>query len=119
MTDTDTLRAAAARLRNLARDATTDGAAPWRYRDRTPTTGTLLYADRGHPIIRGGSTGRGDGPRVHRATGIWIATLDPTLGLLIAAWLDHDADTGHPSEAALHVARAVLDDSHINPETTR
>ncbi|WP_436772047.1 hypothetical protein [Yinghuangia sp. YIM S09857] len=109
MTDTGTLRAAATRLRDLAAAASEHGDPPWSYADRTRTSGALRYADR-DLILRGGSTGRGDGPRVHRATGIWIATFDPTLGLLIADWLDHDADTGHPSDAALHVARAVLDD---------
>ncbi|MEU4296408.1 hypothetical protein [Kitasatospora aureofaciens] len=116
----DLLAAAAQRLRDLATATTTHGSAHWIYTQRHDHPeyggfGTVRTQD--GKVVTGGGPARGGRrvPNVVRPYGEWIATMDPTLGLLIAHWLDdeaefqqHAAAGPEDSEHALDFARAVL-----------
>ena len=114
-TPADEIRAAATTLRALATAAATskDGkpTASWHFEENQTVSGEgwghgMLYATDQEPerqtqIVRGPTSrpnGRGIGPRVERQHGEYIAAMDPTAGLALAAWLDWAANIArdHP-----------------------
>ncbi|MFD5875666.1 hypothetical protein [Streptomyces sp. NPDC060322] len=150
MTDTtsaaDQLRAAAAQLRALATAASTDTdgrpTAHWAVRYQpgvtpgaAPLTDRNCYLDaideadpdgRGaRRLLHGGGGSRTRPPSVEPQHGRYIALMDPTLGLALAAWLESwvgvDLSEHGPmpedAQHALAVARQVLGTTTEQPET--
>jgi hypothetical protein len=109
LTPSETLRAAAERLRAMAAKAT-DG--PWRWNgsqvDVEPTTrGTYVVGD-----------GQQEDDVVTPEDGAWIATMSPVVAEPLAAWLEAEgsyAETtlwerkGTIARAALAFARSILE----------
>ncbi|GAQ52098.1 hypothetical protein [Streptomyces acidiscabies] len=124
MTPADELKAAATKLRALATAASTDDdgthTAHWRaepcWPDGPDDGNRFLYGDR--PLLHGGGPHRPARMRARHAE--YIATMDPSVGLALADWLDWQARAlteGHIAtpDAALAVARQILG----TPETER
>ena len=123
MTTTETpaaqLRAAAARLRELANGATPG---PWKHMC-LGSEGCVVHRDSGTIRERGPS--RGTVARfgwkewkADHADAVFVAGMDPLVALAVADWLDAAAETAeytevqgahiHPESHALKVARAYL-----------
>ncbi|MFF3151861.1 hypothetical protein [Streptomyces sp. NPDC057910] len=108
MTDTNPgaeLRAAARALRAAAAAAVeASGAGTWRARRQFPSQPdadfTDLWATGGQPLLRGGGKGRPPA-YVHAPVGDYIALVDPTVGAVLADWLEAEAtrltSVAHPA----------------------
>lgn len=121
MTPADELKTAAEKLRALATAASTDRSgtptARWHFKERSGLHSGYLYAENpdgpGVRLILGGSSGprgRGMHPGMRTRHGEYAATVDPTVGLALADWLDSaaiDAEQIGPDPCALAVARAI------------
>lgn len=118
MTPADEICTAAAKLRALATAAADDSSPGWRARrhfpDRPDSTYTSLLTAGGTPLMGGG--GRNRVPYVKAPIGDYITTMDPTVGLALADWLDYEAalivrvpgaELRGRTEQALAVARAI------------
>lgn len=123
-TPADELRTAAAKLRALATAASTDSGPRWTskraFPDQPTSTASVLWADGTKPVI-GVSRGR----YLHGPISDYIAAMDPTVGLALAALLEgvlssnQEASPAHEKctswcspdtcdlSAALAVARAI------------
>lgn len=102
-TPTETLRAAAARLRQVA-GAATPG--PWQYVIEAPC-GTVIeyaYVEAGDDLVA--DCGAADDAET-TADARYIATMHPGVAVALARWLDAEAVWGAKGYA-LNVARAVL-----------
>lgn len=128
-TPADELRTAAATLRALATTASTGRAGEptvrWAFTETSSDfgkghgSGMLRATDAldaeadprlGKPLIHGSSGTRGRAPSLAVQHGEYIAAMDPTLGLLLADWLDsaaQDAEQIGPDHHALAVARQI------------
>lgn len=126
-TPAEELRAAAEKLRGLATAASTDKhdrpTARWYFTERGgPGSGGYLYsANPDGPdvkLLRGGSTGahgRGTYPHMDTRHGEYAAAMDPTVGLLLARWLDswgvidlrEHTSMQEDARHALAIARAI------------
>ncbi|MFF7837590.1 hypothetical protein ACFZC6_01950 [Streptomyces ossamyceticus] len=118
-TPADEIAAAAARLRTLAADAAdTSGSSKWEasriFPEYPDSTATRLRANSGGPLLHGGG-GKHPAPMVTAPVGDYIAAMDPTVGLALAAWLDswagvelrESATMQEDARHALAVARAI------------
>ena len=86
---TETLRAAATKLREMA-EAATPG--PWLRDHHGSWAGSNVVLDsEGHPVAICGVDAPEDGYLEASGTRALIATLDPTFAVLVADWLDHQA----------------------------
>ncbi|NUH35291.1 hypothetical protein HUF15_00655 [Streptomyces samsunensis] len=117
MTDTSPavqIRAAAEKLRALVTAAAKDSGSPhWiatrNFPNQPDATFTTLWTDSHTVLMRGG--GRHREPYVHAPVGDYIATMGPTVGLAIAAWLDNaaeDAEEVGADPRAVTTALALL-----------
>lgn len=105
LTPSETLRAAAARLRELA-NAATPG--PWRtaaLRDDDPAYGMDV-----EPSVAVGNDSSG---ACDLADATWIATMSPSVAEPLAAWLETEIELDEPDgplfSAALAFARTILE----------
>jgi hypothetical protein len=108
-TPADTLRAAAARIREH-----TIGATPGWWKANDDAYPTAVYASEGTSVIDGARWGGEASVFDNDADARWIAMMHPDVGELIADWLESAARTWEfvtysNRDAALAVAHAVLD----------
>ncbi|MFJ4682017.1 hypothetical protein [Streptomyces sp. NPDC088789] len=105
MTSADELRAAATTLRALATTASTASrdkpTSRWHFKTRDSRSGYLYSANPDGPGMRLTPEG------MHPRHGQYAATMDPTLGLALADWLDTAA---HHYECGIRAADDVFRD---------
>lgn len=113
MTGAEELRTAAATLREWSAAADADSPAPWYIRVHGRYHLMRYGTAPGSDLLRGGSFGTRGQPRcMHGPVARWVALMDPSIGPLLADWLDQAADAFEgvdcpDDEPALAVARAV------------
>lgn len=116
----DELQTAAKHLCTLATAASTatatninKGGTPttrWFFRAREGDSGYLYAANPHGPGTRliHSTAGRGSYPSMRRRHGEYVAAMDPTVGLALAAWLDSAAEGDEADPGAVAVARHIL-----------